>query len=103
MQVQKHQTIQVKRILFFVGINKYFNNFKLLIIVEIYEIKYSLTEQELNEHFEDCLDVQIVNNATIQPVPPGETVTIDVFIVFGENGVFFMAVRAIGTYGAKVI
>ncbi len=71
--------------------------------MEIYEIKYSLTEQELNEQFEDCLDVHIVNNATIQPVPPGESVTVDVFIFFGENGVFFMAVRAIGTYGAKVI
>lgn len=74
-----------------------------MILVEIYEIKYSLTEQELNEQFENCLDVQIVNNDTIQPVPPGETITADVFIFFGENGVFFMAIRAIGTYGAKVI
>ncbi len=71
--------------------------------MEIYEIKYSRTVQELNEQFENCLDVQIVNNATIQPVSPGETITADVFIFFGDNGIFFMAIRAIGTYGAKVI
>jgi len=70
--------------------------------VEIYEIKYSLTEQELSEQFENCLDAQMVNNASIQPVAPGETVTADVFIFFGENKVFYMAIRAIGTYGAKV-
>jgi len=70
--------------------------------VDIYEIKYSQTEQDLNDQFDNCLDVKLVNNVTIQPVPPGETITVDVFIDSGVSGSFFIAIRAIGTYGAKV-
>lgn len=71
--------------------------------MEIYEIKYSGTEQDLYDKFDDCLDVKMVNNSTIQPLPPGETIVADVFIDSGASGNFFIAVRAIGTYGAKVM
>ncbi len=70
--------------------------------MDIYEIKYSQTEQDLNDQFDNCLSVKMVNNATIQPVAPGETITVDVFIDSGASGSFFIAIRAIGTYGAKV-
>lgn len=70
--------------------------------METYEIKYHETEQELKDQFDNCLDVQIVNNSNIQPVSPGETITVDVFIESVANGSYFIAIRAIGTYGAKV-
>ena len=72
------------------------------ILVVMYEIKYNETKQELIDQFDNCLDVKIVNNSIIQPVPPGKTIAVDVFIEYGASGSYFIAVRAIGTLGAKV-
>ena len=68
----------------------------------MYEIKYNETKQELIDQFDNCLDVKMVNDSIIQPVPPGESITVDVFTESGASGSYFIAVRAIGTYGAKV-
>jgi len=69
----------------------------------MYEIKYNEIEKELTDQFDNCLDVKIVNNSIIQPVPPGKTIAVDGFIESGASGRYFIAIKAIGTYGAKVM
>ncbi len=69
----------------------------------MYEIKYNEIEKELTDQFDNCLDVKIVNNSIIQPMPPGKTIAVDVFIESGASGSYFIAIKAIGTYGAKVM
>ena len=71
-------------------------------IVEIYEIKYNKTEQELKNQFDKCLDAKVVNNATFQAFHPGETVTANVLIEFGAIVSYFIVIRAIGTRGTNV-
>lgn len=70
--------------------------------MERYEIKYNETEKELNDQFDNCLDVKIVNNSIIKPVPPGKKIIVDDFIESGASDSYFFAIKAIGTYGAKV-
>ena len=70
--------------------------------VPFYELKYSAVEEDLTDQFEKCLNLQMVDNATVQPVAPGQSITADVFIYLGNNGNFFIAIRAIGPSGDKV-
>ncbi len=68
--------------------------------MDIYEIKYSLSDDDLLSNFDACLDAPLLN--AIQTVPPGEEISVDVYLPGGVNVQFFLAARAVGIDNLKV-
>ena len=68
--------------------------------MDIYEIKYSLSDDDLLSNFDACLDAPLLT--AIQTVPPGEEVSVDIDRPDGVTVQFFLAARAVGIDNLKV-